>query len=258
MSGPDLAQLRAVCQPADVMGRYNAEHWAGALYMRRLSLRLTWAVVRTPLTANGVTWLMVVSGWLAAAALLAPGVGGALLAVLLTQNQILLDCSDGEVARWRRTFSPAGVYLDRIGHYTTEALLPIGLGIRAQGELTLSGGWVTAGFAVAVLVLLNKAETDLVHVARAFAGLPKLDDSQAVAAPTRSGLARLRSWAGHLPFYRAFVAVELSLLVLAAALGDLVTGGLTVTRLLLAVLLPLAAVTAAGHLLAVLTSRRLR
>ena len=46
-----------------------------------------------------------------------------LLAVVLGQLQMLVDCCDGEVARWRRTSSPAGVFLDKVGHYTTEALI---------------------------------------------------------------------------------------------------------------------------------------
>ena len=58
---------------------------------------------------------------------------------LLIQVQILLDCSDGELARWRQQFSPAGIYLDRFAHYVTETLLPIALGIRADG------GWDEIG-----------------------------------------------------------------------------------------------------------------
>ena len=60
-------------------------------------------------------------------------------AVLLIQLQLLLDCSDGEVARWRDQKSPVGVYLDRIGHWLTEAALPIALGVRADG------GWDSLG-----------------------------------------------------------------------------------------------------------------
>ena len=45
------------------------------------------------------------------------------------QLQLLLDCCDGEVARWRRTFSPKGPYLDALAHYSTEAALPAALGI---------------------------------------------------------------------------------------------------------------------------------
>ena len=42
-------------------------------YMRRLSPYVTRALLRTPITANGVTWLMVPSGLLGAAALTIPG-----------------------------------------------------------------------------------------------------------------------------------------------------------------------------------------
>src|SRR5205814_2331975 len=82
----------------------------------------------------------------AAAALTSlPSVAAAAGAALLIQLQLLLDCSDGELARVRGESSPAGVYLDRIGHYLTEAALPIGLGIRADGGWHSLGGWTTLG-----------------------------------------------------------------------------------------------------------------
>ena len=83
-------------------------------------------------------------------------------------------------------------------------------------------------------------------------------DTQAVAAPRVAGLARVRRALGHLPFFRAFVAMEATLLALAAAIGDEIVGDLDVTRGLLIALVPIAAFTAAGHLLAILTSSRLR
>ena len=125
---PTIAELRAATQPASIFERNSGEHWAGRLYMRRVSPYLTRALVRTPISANGVTWLMIGCGLAAAAVLTLPGVAAALGAVLLIQLQLLLDCSDGEVARWRAEKSTAGVYLDRIGHWLTEAALPIALG----------------------------------------------------------------------------------------------------------------------------------
>ena len=53
------------------------------------------------MTPNGVTWLMIATGLAAAAVLSLPGVAAAVGAALLIQLQILLDCSDGELARWR-------------------------------------------------------------------------------------------------------------------------------------------------------------
>jgi phosphatidylglycerophosphate synthase len=253
-----MATLRAVAQPPHTLGRRNAEHWAGPLYLRKGSIHVTRWLLPTGLSANGVTWVMIVVGLAGAAALLVPGPWGAVLAALGMQLQILLDCSDGEVARWRQQFSPAGVYLDRIAHYATEAALPIALGVRADGGPGSLGGWTTVGALVAVLVLLVKAETDLVHVARAFAGRALLRDDAATAAPRPGAVAALRRAAHAVPFNRAFVAIELSLLALVAALVDVVTGDFAGTRWLVVLLVPAALVTVLGHLASILASSRLR
>ena len=77
---------------------------------------------------------------------------------------------------------------------------------------------------------------------------------KSVAEPGR----RLRRWVGFFPFFRAFVAIEFSFLALAAAIWDALAGDLTGTRALVIALLPVAAVTLAGRLAAILTSQRLR
>jgi len=258
---PSLDQLERVAQPRDHMARYNAEHWSGALYIRFLSIRVTRWLLPTGISPNGVTWLMIVVGVVGAFALPLPGLLGPVLVVLAMQLQILLDCCDGEVARWRQRFSPAGIYLDRVGHYLTESALPIALGLRADGYSLSApldvGGWTVLGFLVAVLVLLNKAFTDLVHVSRAKTGRPMLDDVAATARSHVSGLAALRRGLGYLPVFRAFIAVEASLLALVAGVVDVARGDLVGTQALLVVLVPLAFITAGGHLLGVLTSSRL-
>jgi phosphatidylglycerophosphate synthase len=248
---PTIAELRAATQPASIFARNSGEHWAGRLYMRRLSPYLTRLLLRTGISANGVTGLMIAVGLAAAAVLSLPGVLAAAGAVLLIQLQLLLDCSDGEVARWRGVSSPAGVYLDRVGHYLTESLLPIALGIRADGGWHHLGGWTTLGLVISVLVLWIKSETVLVHVARAEAGLPPAKDTVDVAAPRGGGLAALRRAAGRLPFYRAFVAIEFTALALLASIFG-------VTKALVIVLIPVAAITVVGHMLAILTSSRLK
>ena len=251
MSTPSIAELRAATQPPSIFERNSGEHWEGRIFMRRFSPYLTRLLIRTPITPNGVTWLMIFAGVLAAGALSLPGIGWAVVAFLLIQVQLLLDCSDGEVARWRGVSSPAGIYLDRVGHYLTESLLPVALGIRADGGWHHLGGWTTLGLVISVLVLWIKSETVLVHVARAEAGLPPAKDTVAVAAPRAGRLAALRRTAGRLPFYRAFVAIEFTgLALLAAIVGE--------TRALVIILIPVAAITVVGHLLAILTSSRLK
>jgi phosphatidylglycerophosphate synthase len=248
---PSIAELRAATQPPSLFERNSGEHWAGKLYMRRVSPYVTRVLLRTGLSPNAVTWLMILVGVCAAGVLTLPGLLAAVGALLLIQCQLLLDCVDGEMARWLDRRSPVGVYLDRIGHYLTETALPIALGIRADGGWDSIAGWTTLGLVAAVLQLLVKAETALVHVARMESGLGKVEDTQAVAAP-RGGLLRTaRSFLGHLPFYRAFVAIEFTFLALLAELLDF-TRGLVVGLVVVGV------VTALGHLAAILTSKRLQ
>ncbi|WP_329239354.1 hypothetical protein OG417_37490 [Actinoallomurus sp. NBC_01490] len=86
---PTLAELREVCQPGAKLRSRNGEHWAGRLYMRRISLRLTRRLVRTRVTPDALTWSMVVCGVASGPALLVPGPAGAVAAALLFQLFLL-------------------------------------------------------------------------------------------------------------------------------------------------------------------------
>jgi phosphatidylglycerophosphate synthase len=258
LSPPSIAELRAVTQPEGLLGRAGAEHWAGRLYMRRVSPYVTRLLVATPLTANAVTALMIPAGLLAAFSLSLAGVIAALGAVALVQLQLLLDCADGEVARWRRTSSPVGVYLDQIAHYSTEAALPAALGIRADGGWDSIGGWTALGLAVGVLVLLLKAETHLVSIARARTGRTAVAET-AHGSPTRAERRqRLHEDGRLLPVFRPFQAVEATLLALVAAVADELSDSLTGSRTLLLVLVGAAVIAVCGHLVAVLRSGKLQ
>lgn len=256
-----IAELRAVTQPPEVRLRRNAEHWTASLYLRDLSPYLTWLLLRTSISANGVTGIMILVGWSTAAALLIPGIWGALLAVVLGQLQMLVDCCDGEVARWRRTSSPAGVFLDKVGHYSTEALIPLALGIRAAAyplEFPADFLWTTVAALLALVIVLNKALNDMVHVARANAGLPKLADTHGETAPRGGLIATLRKVARFVPFHRLYHSVELTLIALAAAVVGLFVGQPEVDRWVLSLLLLFAVLALFGHFLAIMASRRVR
>ena len=256
-----IAQLREVTQPPEVRLRANAEHWTASLYLRDISPYLTWVLLKTSISANGVTGLMILVGWTTAFSLLIPGLGGAALALVLGQLQMLVDCSDGEVARWRDQRSPAGVFLDKVGHYSTEALIPVMLGIRAAGFPFDTPGdyvWTTAGFALALIIVLNKALNDMVHVARANAGLDKLSDRKGEAEPSQAFVARLRRAARFLPFHRLYHSVELTILAFLAAIVGLFLPPLAAERGLILILLPLAVLALVGHFVAIMASKRVR
>ena len=256
-----IAELRAVAQPPEVRGRRNAEHWTASLYLRNLSPYLTWVLLKTSITANGVTGLMILTGWATAASLLIPGIAGAAFALVLGQLQMLVDCCDGEVARWRGTSSPAGIFLDNVGHYSTETLIAIALGIRAAGypfEAPADFLWTNLGTLLALVIVLNKALNDMVRVARANAGLPKLADTHSEYAPTHGLVARLRKAARFVPFHRLYHSVELTILIFAFSLIGLFIGPMLADRILLAALVPLALLALVGHFVTIMASKRVR
>jgi phosphatidylglycerophosphate synthase len=254
---PTIAQLREVTQPPSVRSRAAAEHWVALAYLRDISPYLTRILLRAGFSANGVTWLMIISAAAAAVVTAWPTLPAAILVVILVQLQMLLDCCDGEVARWRQTSSPVGVYLDRVGHYVAECGIAVALGVRATGQFQISGVWISAGLLLGLLIALNKVQNDLVHVARHYAGLPQMPDAENVRAPRGGFLRTVRRLARMIPFHRVFHSVELSILVLIAAVVDLFADG-AATKLLLAALVIAACLTLVGHLVAVLASSRLR
>lgn len=260
---PSVARLRPVVQPPSVTGR-AVEHWTAGLYLRRVSPYVTRLLLRAGISADAVTGIMIATGVAAGAALVVPGPAGVVLAVLFGQLQMLWDCCDGEVARWRRQQGARGVFLDKLGHHLAEAAIAVGLGLRvAGGDDVPRSSALVLGVALAGMLVLNRSVNDMVHAARAAAGLPLLapltgaDGAADPGRPEAAGLARLRDAARWLPVHRLLHSVELTLLVAAAAVVEHVlavpaTGGLLVC---LVVVCPFVLV---GHVVAVLTSSRLR
>ena len=246
---PTVAQIREISQPISVTGRSNAEHWVADLYLRRISPYLTRLLLKTPITANGVTYLMILTGLSISGALLIPGTTGILLALLFSQLQMLWDCCDGEIARWRQTQSPKGVFLDRVGHYLTESLIPIAFSLRLMGwpekELT---DWRIPflGALISILIILNKAFNDIVHVSRAFASLPKLSDSRENSAPTSGWLRIAKTPFKVFAVQRLFHSVEMTIII--ALVRD--------REALVNLALYLAIFVTVGHLVAILGSRK--
>lgn len=260
--GAKVADIRRYGQPPGLKDRRNEEHWAGRLYMRDLSPYFGWIALRLGFSPNQLTYLMMASGVVAGLVVSLPldplwtAIGGA----VLVQVYLLLDCVDGEVARYLKRTSVAGVFLDRIGHYLSEVSLLIGLGFMAQGGWE-NGGWAELGLVAALGAALIKAETDNVIVARAKSGLTA-DPSGGERAlrPRSTGIALARQAASMLRFHRIIGAVELSLLILAAAVLDRVLGNETpaAVRVLMVAVAAVAVLQTLLHLVSILASRRLK
>jgi len=248
---PTIAQIREISQPVSVTGRSTSEHWIADLYQRRLSPYLTRILLKTSISANGVTWLMIITGASIGPALLIQGWVGIVLALFLSQLQMLIDCCDGEVARWRNTKSPMGIFLDKLGHYLAECLIPLCLGLRLANwpeQSVTSSIYPYFGALLAILVIINKGLNDAVHVARAFSGLNKIQDKKGANLPIKGVLRSIRKAFNYLPAQRMFHSVEFTIYVV---LFGSFSASLTVA-------LGIAAFVTLGHITAIVTSSKLR
>lgn len=227
--------------------------------MREVSLRIDRHLVNTRVTPNQVTYVMTVAGALAAPALLVPGIAGAVLGVVMVQLYLLFDCVDGELARWKKQYSMAGVYLDRVAAYLCDAAVLVGFGLRAAdpwGSGRIDWLWAFLGTLAALGAILIKAETDLVGVARHQQGLAPV--KEAASEPRSSGMALARRAAGALKFHRLVLGIEASLLILVLAILDAVRDDLFFSRLGVAVLAGIALLQTLLHLVSILASSRLK
>jgi len=248
---PTIAQIREISQPISVTGRSTSEHWIADLYQRRLSPYLTRILLRTSISSKGVTWLMIVTGASIGPALLIQGWVGIALALFLSQLQMLIDCCDGEVARWRETKSPMGIFLDKLGHYLAESLIPICFGLRLAGwpeNPVNSSIYPYLGALLAVLIILNKGFNDAVHVARAFSGLEKIQDQKNANLPVKGLLRTLRKIFNYIPAQRIFHSVEFTIFV---ALFSNFAASLKIA-------LGIAVFVTIGQIAAIVTSSKLR
>mgnify|MGYP003344378014 FL=1 len=245
-NNPTVSQIREVGQPVSITGRTNSEHWVADLYLRSISPYLTKVLLKLGFSANAVTYLMILSGISISGSLLIPGIVGLSLAFFFSQLQMLWDCCDGEIARWRETQSPMGVFLDRVGHYLTEGLIPIAFGFRIMKDHDYLNPLL--GALLAVLVLLNKAFNDSVHVARAYAGLNKIQDSKNAGAARNTLLGGVRKLFDFIPIQRAFHSVEMTIIILLFhAYTNLLSVGLLVCLFV-----------TLGHLVMIINSNKLK
>ncbi len=107
------------------------------------------------------------------------------------------------------------------------------------------------------MVLLNKLLNDAVHVARAAVGLDKVPDSAESRRIEHSLLGLARKAFNLLPLHRVYHSVEMTHLILIAAIVQLILSApvLWWTLVALVVITP---IVLAGHFVAILASPKLR
>jgi hypothetical protein len=159
MPVPPVRELAAICG-GEGRGANEPRNFriAYAKLVRRLSIRFTWLLLHTRLSANQVTVVGVLVG-MAGALLLAwsdfwPLLGG----IVLLQLSFVLDYSDGEIARYQahergEVPNAGGALLDWIGHYYVPATMTAAL---AYGAFTVSDrDWLLLAALVVIFSLVR-------------------------------------------------------------------------------------------------------
>jgi len=135
-------------------------------FLRRVSKLLTWAAVKFGATPNQVTIASFAIG-LYAAFLFAQGdtwslIGGA----ILLQVSIIVDCVDGEIARYTRKFSELGAWLDAITDRVKEYAVFLGL---AYGAFVQNGQnlWILAAVLMVIQTFRHLSDYNFSQVVKA-------------------------------------------------------------------------------------------
>jgi phosphatidylglycerophosphate synthase len=143
-----------------------------------------WAA-RRGWTPNGVTTVSVAIGFAAAAAFATGERAGMIAGALLLQAAFTLDCVDGQLARYTRTFSKFGAWLDSVFDRTKEYAVFAGLAIGASqaGDDV----WLLAGAALALQVMRHSIDFSYPaaqHQAMGAVRQPPLEQVLDVIAPS--------------------------------------------------------------------------
>ena len=153
----ELALRRAVFKPTDgVLARFN----------RRISLPISLVLIRTPITANQISVVILGLGFWAAWLFSRGTYAASLMGAAVSLAASILDGCDGEVARLKYQESVFGCWLETVGDYTYYFAIFIGITVGAVrstghavfydlGFAALGGSLVTA----LLLLLLRQRMT---------------------------------------------------------------------------------------------------
>jgi phosphatidylglycerophosphate synthase len=134
--------------------------------LRKASKLLTWVAVKIGTTPNQVTMASFAIG-LYAAYLFAQGdFWSILIGAVLLQVSIIVDCVDGELARYTRKFSELGAWLDAITDRVKEYAVFLGL---AYGAFVHNGQnlWVLAAVLMAIQTFRHLSDYNFSQVVKA-------------------------------------------------------------------------------------------
>jgi len=145
-----LQQLRKICARSQ---RYHKSSWY-AKKIRHISIYFTWLLLHTSISANQTTILQIILAIIGALCFI---LNRFLLGVVLLQISYILDCVDGEIARYRKQSSLNGIFLDMIGHFSINPFIwlcfAVGIYFQLRNPLILVLGFVCLWFSLPIASL---------------------------------------------------------------------------------------------------------
>ena len=199
--------------------------------LRRFSKVLTWFAVKIHATPNQVTIASFAIGLYAAFLFSQGDFWSLIMGAVLLQVSIIVDCVDGELARYTRKFSELGAWLDAITDRVKEYAVFLGL---AYGAYVQNGQnlWLLAALLMTLQTFRHLSDYNFSQVVKArdeeIAAVPveftaKWDGVEAEQLPQETGLAanyyfkRAKFWFGKIitfPIGERWLAISIT-----AALG---------------------------------------
>ncbi len=149
MNREDRPTLAELCTRVHKERHREIGNWLARRIARPSAVYGTWLAVRLGLSAHQVTLLAVVATIVSSVAI---GTGtrvGFVIGVALAHVFFWLDHVDGQVARWRRSASLEGVYLDYLMHHLVGLLQGFALGY-GLAVRTNDPRWTIFGFIIAL------------------------------------------------------------------------------------------------------------
>ncbi|HRD10190.1 MAG TPA: DUF5941 domain-containing protein [Candidatus Nanopelagicaceae bacterium] len=193
-------------------------------FLRKFSKLLTWVAVKVGATPNQVTLISFAIGLYSAYSFSLGGFWNLFLGALLLQLSIIVDCVDGELARYTRKFSQLGAWLDAVTDRVKEYMVFLGLAIGADKEGR--DLWIPAIAMMLIQTFRHLSDYNYARVTRFraeekfLAPVEFTADFDGIVPTEREPKGRLRYWLGKIiqfPIGERWLAISASAVIGGAA-----------------------------------------
>ena len=172
INGLNIARLRL-----KMANRAN-DGFFSVFVLRKFSKLFTWAAVRLKMTPNQVTLISFAVGLLSAYAFSRGTFWNIFAGAILLQLSIIIDCADGELARYTRKFSGLGAWLDAITDRIKEYLVFFALAYGA--DKNGRDLWIPAMFMMVFQTFRHLSDYNFARINKVRStNLPVIDFNQA-------------------------------------------------------------------------------